>query len=266
MKIKVVTDGSCDLPQELIKKHDIKVVPLHTFLNDKDSDLTPDEIIEKMNSGNTVKTSLVTPSEFEKAYSQILREYDGILSVHLSQKLSGTYNSAVVSARKFNDKIEVINSMSTSAALGAMVLKAVELSKTGNLKESAEKLREFSKKIETIFGIKVIDNLVKGGRVGPLVGRLTKMFGAKPVLRGIDGEIKLYKVTLGFKRVLREIVNFINNHKILDNRIVIAHIHAESDVEYIRAHTNVEIIVCEAGPTITVHGGYGLILVGFIGE
>lgn len=266
MKIKVVTDGSCDLPQELVKNYHIEIVPLHTILNDKDAYLTPDEIIEKMNAGNTVKTSQVTPTEFEETYSQILQEYDGILSVHLSQKLSGTYASAVTSAKKFNGKIEVIDSMSTSAALGAMVLKAVEFAKTGKLKESAEKLREFSKKVETIFGIKVIDNLVKGGRVGPLVGRLTKMFNAKPVLRGIDGEIKLYKVTLGFKRVLREIVNFINNHKILDNKIVIAHIHAESDVEYIRAHTDVEIISCRAGPTITVHGGYGFILVGFISE
>ena len=266
MKIKVITDNSCDLPQEIVEKYNIGVVALHTLLNGKDVKLTPDEILEQMNKGNTVKTSQVKPSEFEEIYSKMLEEYDGILSVHLSKKLSGTYASAVMSAKKFNGKVEVVDSRSTSAALGAVVLKAVELAKTGEFRESAEKLRKISEKVETIFGIKVIDNLVKGGRVGPLVGKLSKMFNAKPILRGIEGEIKLYKVTLGFKRVLREIVNFINDNAVLDNRIFVAHVHAESDVDYIRAHTNMKVISCKAGPTITIHAGDGFVLVGFIVE
>ena len=264
MRIKVVTDSSCDLPQTLIEKYDIEVVPLDILLNGKEKMMTPDEIIKKMNAGQNVKTSQVTPLKFKEAYSRILEEYDGILSVHLSSKLSGTYNSAILSAKGFGEKIEVIDSLSTSAALGAMVLKASELASMGNLKKSAKRLRELSKKVETIFGIKVVDNLVKGGRVGPLIGKLTSLFNAKPVLRGIDGEIKLYKVTLGFKRVLREITNFINSHSVLDNRIIVAHVHADEDVEYIKNHVNTEVITCPAGQVITIHGGYGFVLVGFI--
>lgn len=266
VRIKVVTDSSCDLPHTLIKKYNIEVVPLDILLNGKKKVMIPDEIIEKMNMGQSVKSSQVTPLKFKEAYSRILKEYDGILSVHLSSKLSGTYNSAVLSAKDFGEKIEVIDSLSTSAALGAMVLKASEFALKGNLKESAEKLRELSKKIETIFGIKIIDNLVKGGRVGLLVGKLTNLFNAKPVLRGIDGEIKLYKVTLGFKRVLREITNFINAHNVLDNRIIVAHVHANEDVEYIKNHVNTEVITCPAGQVITIHGGYGFVLVGFMNK
>ncbi len=264
LRIKVVTDSSCDLPQTLIEKYDIEVVPLDIVLNGKKKTMTPDEIIEKINTGQNVKSSQVTPLKFQEAYSRILEEYDGILSVHLSSKLSGTYNSAVLSAKDFGEKIEVIDSLSTSAALGALVLKASELASSGNLKESAENLRGLSKKIETIFGIKVIDNLVKGGRVGPIVGKLTSLFNAKPVLRGIDGEIKLYKVTLGFRRVLKEITNFINSHDVLDSRIIVAHVHADEDVEYIKNHVNTEAITCPAGQVITIHGGYGFVLVGFI--
>ncbi len=265
MRIKVVTDSSCDLPQALIEKYDIEVVPLDIILNGEKTAMTPDEIIKKIDEGQNVKSSQVTPLKFKEAYSLILKKYDGIISIHLSSKLSGTYNSAVLSAKDFGEKIEVVDSLSTSAALGALVLKAAELSSDGDdLKKISNKLREFPKSIETIFGIKVINNLVKGGRVGPIVGKLTNLFNAKPILRGIDGEIKLYKVTLGFKRVLKEITNFINTHNVLDERIILAHVHADEDVEYIKNHVSTKVLSCHAGQIITIHGGYGFVLVGFI--
>ncbi len=262
----MITDSSCDLPDDLIEKHDIEILPLDIILNGKKAELSSKEVIELMNIGNDVKTSQVTPVRFQQAYEKALQEYDGVLSVHLSSKLSGTYQNALVIAKKFGEKVKVIDSKSTSAALGALVLEACEISKTSELGESAKKLRELSEKLETIFGIKVVDNLIRGGRAAPIVGKLMNLLNAKPILRGIDGEIKLHKVTLGFKRVLKEIVSFVNSQPILGRKIVVAHVEAEKEVEYIKSHTQNDVISCEAGPVITVHGGYGLVLVGFIRE
>jgi DegV family protein with EDD domain len=259
-----MTDSSCDLPNELLERYDIEVLPLDLTLNGNKAELTSKDVVKLMDAGNDVKTSQVTPVKFEKAYEKALQEYDGVISVHLSAKLSGTYRSALLAAKKFKGKVEVVDSKSTSAALGALVLKASEIASSLNLKESADKIRNLSEKVETIFGIKVVDNLIKGGRAAPIVGKLMNLFNAKPILRGIDGEIKLHKVTLGFKRVLREIVNFVNANPVLSNRIVVAHVQAQEDVEYIKTHIGVDVISCEAGPVITVHGGYGLVLVGFI--
>ncbi len=265
MRIKVITDSSCDLPIDLINGHDIGVVPLRTIMDGKDEKLTSEEVIRYIDEGREVKSSQVVPSDFEDAYSRALKEYDGVVSVHLSSKLSGTCNNAVVTAKSFGGRVEVIDSLSTSAALGALVVRAAELVSAGkDLKETSDELRRLSQKVETIFGIRVVNNLVKGGRVGPIVGKLTALFNAKPVLRGIDGEIKLYKITLGFKRVLNEIVRFVNSNEPIDGKIFIAHIGAEEDVQYIKERVKAGVFSCKAGPIIAVHGGQGLILVGFV--
>jgi len=260
----VITDSSCDLPRESLEKHDIEVLQLDLILNGKKTNLTSEEVVDRMNAGDDVKTSQVTPVKFQRAYEEALKRYDGILSIHLSSKLSGTYTSALLTAKEFSNRVKVIDSKSTSAALGALVLKACEISKILDLNESAKVLNELSEKVETIFGIKVVDNLVKGGRAAPLVGKLMSLLNAKPILRGVEGEIRLHKVTLGFRRVLKEMVSFINTSSVLDKRIIIAHVQAENEVDYIKAHTDNDVLSCEAGPVITVHGGYGLVLAGFI--
>ncbi len=265
-KIKIVTDSSCDLPDELISKYSIEIVPLHVVMNGVDVNFTRDEILKGIAEGKNIKSSQVTPQGFKEVYSKILKEYDNIISVHLSSKISGSYGSASVAAKEFDDRIEVVDSFSTSSALGAMVIKAAEMiEKADNTKKIAEDLRRLSKEnLKTIFGIKVMDNLIKGGRISSFAEKISNLINVKPVLRGIDGEIKFYKMTLGFRRVLNEIVNFINSNEIMDNRIFIAHVHADDDVKYIKDHVKANVYSCEAGPIIAIHGGVGLVLVGFI--
>ncbi|MGC8638037.1 MAG: DegV family protein [Athalassotoga sp.] len=265
-KIKIVTDSSCDLPRELIEKYSIEIVPLHVVMDGVDVNLTRDEILKGISEGKNIKSSQVTPQGFKEVYPKILKEYDNIISVHLSSKISGTYGSAMVAAKEFGDKIEVVDSFSSSSALGAMVIKAAEMVEmTDDTKKIAEDLRKLSKEnLKTIFGIKVMDNLVKGGRISSFAEKISNLINAKPVLRGIDGEIKFYKMTLGFRRVLNEIVNFINSNEIMDNRVFIAHVHADDDVKYIREHVKVHVYSCESGPIIAIHGGIGFVLVGFI--
>lgn len=266
VKIKVVTDNSCDLPPEWLKENDVEVIKLKTFIDGQETNISSDEIVDEFKKGKKVTTSQPAPDEFEKLYSKILEEYDEIISVHLSSKLSGTCNSASIASKQFPGKIEIIDSLTTTSALGAMVGKAVELSKTGDLKKSAEELRKLSLTVKTIFGVQTVENLLKGGRAYLIAGKLVTLFNVKPVLKGENGEIKFYKIVLGFQRVLREIVRYVESYDVLDKKIYIAHVNAHESVNYIisKLGNDYTFIVGSASPAISLNAGEGAVLVGFL--
>ncbi len=265
-KIKVITDNSCDLPSEWLKANDVEVVTLKILINDQQKDLTLQKLLEELKSGKNIKTSQPTPDEFEKLYAKFLETYDGILSIHLSSKLSGTYNSATIAAKKFNGRVETVDSLTTTSALGAMVAKGVELSKTGDLKKSAEELRKLSLTVKTIFGVQTVENLVRGGRAHLIAGKLVNLLNVKPVLKGEDGEIKFHKIVLGFQRVLREIVSYVKSYDVMDKKIYIAHVNAQESVDYIISKLGSEytFIVGLASPAIALNAGEGAVFVGFL--
>ncbi|MGC8612066.1 MAG: DegV family protein [Athalassotoga sp.] len=266
MKIKVITDSSCDLPVEWFKENDVEIVNLKIYVNGELKNISTNELIKEWKMGEKITTSQPAPNEFEKIYEDFLKDYDGILSVHLSSKLSGTFGSAAVAARKFPQKVEVIDSLTTTSALGAMVAKAVELSKTEDLKTCAEKLRKYAQNVKTIFGVQTVENLVKGGRAHLIAGKLVTLLNVKPVLKGEDGEIKLHKIVLGFQRVLREIVNYVESHEVVDRKVYIAHVNAKEGVEYLLSKFKDKYIctVAEVDPAIALNAGEGSVLVGFL--
>lgn len=265
-KIKVVTDNSCDLPSEWIKENNVEIIKLKTFIDGQERDITADEIVDEFKKGKKVTSSQPTSSEFEKLYSKILDEYDAIISVHLSSKLSGTYNSASLAAKQFPGKIEIIDSLTTTSALGAMVGKAVELSKTGDLNKSAEELRKLSLTVKTIFGVQTVENLIRGGRAHLIAGKLVTLLNVKPVLKGEDGEIKFYKIVLGFQRVLREIVKYVESYDVIDKKVYIAHVNAHESVNYIISKLGADytFIVGPTSPIIALNAGEGAVLIGFL--
>lgn len=265
-KIKVVTDNSCDLPSEWFKANDVEVVNLKILVNGQIEEMTAQELLGEAKKGKRVTTSQPNPDEFEKLYEKILREYDGILSIHLSSKLSGTYNSATLAAQKFEGKVETVDSLTTTSALGAMVAKGVELSKTGDLRKSAEELRKLSLTVKTIFGVQTVENLVRGGRAHLIAGKLVTLLNVKPVLKGEDGEIKIHKIVLGFQRVLREIVNYVESYDVMDKKIYIAHVNAQQSVDYLisKLGNDYTFTVSQTSPAITLNAGEGAVLVGFL--
>ncbi|BBJ29001.1 DegV family protein [Athalassotoga saccharophila] len=266
MKIKVITDSSCDLPPEWFKENDVEIVNLKIYVDGELKNISTEELLNEWRNGKKITTSQPTPNEFEKIYESFLRDYDGILSVHLSSKLSGTFNSAAVAARKFSQKVEVIDSLTTTSALGAMVAKAVELSKKEDLQSSAQKLRGYAQNVKTIFGVQTVENLVKGGRAHLIAGKLVTLLNVKPVLKGEDGEIKLHKIVLGFQRVLKEIVNYTESHEVVDGKIYIAHVNAKESVEYLlsKFKDKYTCTVAEVDPAIALNSGEGSVLVGFL--
>ena len=105
MSIAIVSDSACDLPKDILKKFNITEVPVNVTFGDKvykeNVDITGDEFYKKLTSSNDFPTtSQPSPGDFEKIYNNLLKKHDEILSIHISSKVSGTYNSAVQAADK----------------------------------------------------------------------------------------------------------------------------------------------------------------------
>ena len=134
-KIAVVTDSTADLPANVYEKNDIKVVPLHVHFGDETYregiDLSSEEFYSRLASCKFMpRTSQPAPHEFETVYRQLMDESDSIVSIHMSSKLSGTYQSATIAANAIgSDNIHVIDSNFVSAGTGLLALEAVRLSK-----------------------------------------------------------------------------------------------------------------------------------------
>ena len=197
MAIKVVTDSTSDLPPELAEELDIAIVPLNVMFGTetyKDNvDLTADEFYERLQTGDVLpKTSQPSPGDFVQVYDEVGKDADGILSVHISAKVSGTYNSAVqaVGETAATCPIEVVDSNLFSMALGVVAVTAARAARDGaTLEEAREAAMGAIGRARCIAMFDTLEYLAKGGRIGKaraMVGTLLKF---KPMIQARDGEI-----------------------------------------------------------------------------
>ena len=270
-RICVVTDSTADLPVELAQEYGITVVPIYVRFGEhvyRDRiDLTPDQFYRQLTSSATVpSTSQPSPEDFSKTYSELAADSGGIISIHLSSKISGTYNSALLAKHLLPPKfpIEVIDSRFNSAGLALAVLTAARSAKDG------KNLRAISADVfKTLSGIKMfgmfstVKYLARSGRVNKAIAG--SILNVKPLLTFRDGEV----VRAGFVRTvpqgINRIVKFIESRSpVSELMIVHSEIPEQADrlkqlaSAYVDPH---KIIVSELGAALGVHGGPGVLLV-----
>ncbi len=213
--ISIVTDSTSDLPPDLCKDYDLTVIPLSvsfggkTYLDDG-IDIKEEDFYEMMLSSTEMpKASQPTPGDFIKTYDKIIKQGKEIISIHISKKLSGTINSAEIALRQFEKgKIEIVDSEVVHMPCGFMALKASKLASEGLKKEVVLKeLISFRNKIKAFFIPKSLDNLIKGGRINKIKGKLATMLEVKPILTLKDGEVALYKNTRKWSLAKNELLN-----------------------------------------------------------
>lgn len=201
MTIKIVTDTGSDLPMDLASTHDIRTVPINVMFGDqiyKDGvDITPEEFNNKMFiDGLLPKTSQPSPSDFIPIYENLAAQGHSILSIHLSSKLSGTYNSAIQAAdsvRSSTDaSIRVVDSLKASIPMTLGVLAAAK-HLSDNPSISLEDLGSYTEDVlsrTTVYvALDTLEYLQKGGRIGKASALLGGMLRIKPILSIQDGEV-----------------------------------------------------------------------------
>ena len=197
MAIKVVTDSTSDLPADVAESLGIEVVPLNVhFGSDVYKDrvnLMPDTFYDKLINGDVLPTtSQPSVGEFIDVYERLGSDADGIVSVHLSEKLSGTMNSARQASQQANADcpIEVVDTFQVSMGVGICAMEAAEVANSGgDMNQVILAARNAVTRSQCFFMLETLEFLQKGGRIGKaqaLIGNLLKI---RPMLILQEGEV-----------------------------------------------------------------------------
>jgi DegV family protein with EDD domain len=208
--VAVVTDSTSYLPAELVGEHGITVVPLQVVIGgtayDEGGETSSTTVADALRSWTPVSTSRPGPAAFTEAYEAAARHgCDGVVSVHLSSKMSGTVESAQLAAKEAPLRVEVVDSLSLGMGLGYAVLAAARVAAAGgSVDEVTRAARERAEGCAAIFYVDTLEYLRRGGRIGPAAALLGSALSVKPLLHLVDGHIEpLEKVRTSSRAISR---------------------------------------------------------------
>jgi len=280
-KIAIVTDSTADIPKDLVEKYKIKVVPLYVNFEDKSYvndgvDITSKQFYEKLeNAKKQVTTSQPTPQDFIKAYNELLKENEAIISIHLSQKMSGTFASAEIARKELVGKdIEVIDSELVHMPLGVLAIRAAEMALDGKSKEEILKaVNDLKQKITILFIPSSLKYLIMNGRIGRAKGLIASVLEIRPILTVRMGEVSQFKSTRRFSQAKNELIDSIKSMVKDTSKLMVivsdSDAKAEGDEMAQRikeTFTPKQIMRAEIGPVVGNNLGPGGIAVTFYEE
>ena len=193
--IRVVADSACDLPEELVARHRLTIVPLTIrFGAEELADVGPKDFWVKCRQSSVLPaTAAPAPGAFAEAFGQLAAEgADGVVCINLSSKLSATIASAQTAMREagVTIPIEVIDSTSVSLGQGLLVIGAARLAEEGKtLAEVADYVTASAPRVKVYGVLDTLENLKKGGRIGGAQALLGSMLAIKPVIEIRDGVV-----------------------------------------------------------------------------
>ncbi len=197
MALKIVTDSTCDIPSELVERYGITVVPVTVrFGTDtyRDGvDLTTDELYRRLTSGGDLPTtSQPSIGEFLEVYEQVGKDADGIVSIHVSAKLSGTYNSAMQASdqSEVDCAIDVVDTEQASMGIGLTVLAAAKAaSKGASLDDVGALVDSTVQRSNCMALLGTLEFLQKGGRIGKAQALVGTLLRIHPMIVLSEGEV-----------------------------------------------------------------------------
>ncbi len=278
--VGIVTDSACDLPEEIVRAHGIKVVPLLLVKDDQSFrdgiDLSAEEFHRTLEGGGELPTtSQPPPGAFLDAYKRAAEEAEEVVGVFVGTNLSGTFRSAEAAAFRFNGgRVHLVDSLGITLLQGLMVLKATELAELAQSPEQiVEELNRIRQQSGVILTVDRLDRLLASGRVGRGKAWLATMLGLKPILSvPADGRAVVPAgKAIGRKGALRAVLNVLRKEIAPDSRKVrfgVVHIGrpeivAEVSEALVQEYGDVEILSAPATPVIATHVGHGAWAVAF---
>ncbi len=278
MKIKIITDSVSDIPKKIQKDLNIDVVSLSVnFGNDTyfdGVDLSNEEFFKKLkNSDKLPTTSQVSPGEFKKVFEQNLKEYDQIICITMSKKMSGTYEAAGIAKELLStDNIEIIDSKAISFGYGLIVIDAARNVQNGL--EYNEIIKNINYNVENLVNLFIVDTLEylqKGGRLSATEAIIGNVLKIKPILTIKDGKLTSLDKVRGRKKAMNYIFEYLEDNKYDFKDKTIGFFHAE-DEKYLESfiseienrHEVGEILISNVGAVVGTHSGPGCIAITFI--
>ena len=278
MAIKIVTDSGADLPTALTEELDVTVVPVYLRFGKEvyrdRVDISEDEFYQRLLKDPVhPNTTQPSPQDFASVYDKLSQEADSIISIHITSKLSGTYNSAVQGKKMVSNKchIEVVDSLSLSIGVGLMVILASKMAKSGkNLEQIVDELQKIIPNVHLLILFDTLKYLVKGGRIGKAKGLLGSVLNVKPMLAMKDGELIPSGQVRTRSKGIDRLLDFVKNAKEIQD-LAILHSTTPDEAQALlectgsvfpKEHT----MIARLGPGLGVHGGPGVLAVALRGE
>lgn len=275
-KVAIVTDSTANIPQNLLTSLSITQIPLQLIWGEdtyRDGiDITALEFYTRLKDAKVMPTSSQpSPAAFQQVYTGLLEQGYDIVSLHISSKLSGTLDSAIQAKNMIgSDRIALVDSRTTSMALGFSALVTARAAMDGASLEECQKLAEHAvANTGVIFVVSTLEFLHRGGRIGGASAFLGTAIGLKPILTVRDGLVDAKEKVRTMKKALNRLTDILVERVGNESSLRLATIHANAPLEAENLLDDVlhrfkdgvikESLVSDVSPVIGTHAGPGTV-------
>lgn len=273
MPVKIVTDSSADLPDQLAKELGISVVPIYVRFGEEvyhdRVTITEDEFYQRLEH-DPVHPSTVQPGpqDFLEVYRKLSPKADGIVSIHISAKLSGTCNSALMAKDMMETEcpIEVIDTQSVSMGLGLVVIAAATMAGAGEgMDKIVEEIKQTIPQIHLLAMFDTLKYLLLGGRIGKAKALLGSILSVKPMISLKDGEVVPAGQARSRAKGMDKLFDFVKDTANIQDLAVVYNTipdEAQALAERIGSvFDRKKIRMARIGPALGAHMGPGMLVV-----
>ena len=271
--IKIVTDSCADLPPELAKELDVTVVPVYLRFGEEvyrdRVDISEDEFYKRLlHDPVHPNTTQPTPQDFANVYDELSKDADGIISIHITSKLSGTYNSALMAKDMLKTEcpIEVIDSQTVSIAIGLIVIQASKMAKSGmSLQQIVDEVGKIIPNVHLLILFDTLKYLAKGGRIGKAKALLGSALNVKPLLTVRDGELVPSGQVRTRSKGIDRLVDFVKNATEIQDLAILHSTTPDEAQALVESTSSIfskeRTILARVGPALGVHAGPGVLAI-----
>ncbi|MGY1946765.1 DegV family protein [Nocardia asiatica] len=268
MAVVVVTDSSAGLPAEYLEELDVAVVPLHVLVGDRAMREGVDPV-DIDYASDTVTTSAPSPGELREVYERAWKRSggDGVVAVHLSRRLSGTWEAGRQAVRDMDaaDRVRLVDSLGAGLATGLPTLAAARRAQAGApLEVVYDAAVAASARARTFILVNRTEQLRRGGRLSSAATFFGSELVTKPLLHLVEGRLELReKVRTRSKAYTKLVAAAVDAAGADGAAVAVQHLGAEDAAHSIAAQLRElvpgirELIVAEFGPALAVHLGLG---------
>ncbi|MDP6100702.1 MAG: DegV family protein [Dehalococcoidia bacterium] len=268
--LKIVTDSTSDLPPKLAQELDIAVVPLYVHFGQEvfrdGIDIAADDFYRRQASTPVFPTtSAPGPGVFAEAYKGLVDQGHQVISIHISSKLSATYQAAVTASQDFDSsKVTVIDSQTISLGLGLMTLAVARAAAEGqSLEQVVAQVEQTIPRVRTVFVLDTLEYLQKGGRIGRAQAFMGSLLNVKPILHVKDGEIHPLERSRSRAKALNRVYELVSARSPLEALGVVYSTTPEEAKEMADRLADLapdrEVFLAQVGPVLGAHSGYGVL-------
>ncbi|MCT4687039.1 DegV family protein [Vallitalea sp.] len=283
MNVKIITDSACDLPDDIISKYDIDVLPLIVYMNDKEYkdnvDVKPADLFKYMREGGIAKTAQATYESIDTMFRKYVDCDKPCIYISFSSELSGTYQTAKIVEQDIKEEypdfdLTVIDSKAASLGFGLIVYLSALTAEDGASKEKViDRILHCKKHMEHIFTVDDLEYLYRGGRVSKTAAVIGSVLHIKPILDVEDGKLIPVEKVRGRKKSINRMIDIVEERGDRLGEQIVAINHADDMETALKVKAKLEekfgikeFVIRDVGCAIGAHSGPGTLSIFFLNK